>query len=47
MVADSGEAIFIGQAKPGGEPQTLNLRRANRHGLIAGQAFTRIKSRMV
>lgn len=40
MVADSGEAIFIGQAKPGGEPQTLNLRWANRHGLITGATGT-------
>ncbi len=32
------DGIFIGSA--GGTPQTLNLRRANRHGLIAGATGT-------
>jgi len=36
MADESG--IFIGGA--GGQPQTLNLRRANRHGLIAGATGT-------
>src|SRR3546814_392244 len=35
-MADSG--IFIGQG--GGTPQVLNLKRANRHGLIAGATGT-------
>ena len=37
------EGIFIGLGAPekdGGVPQTLNLRRANRHGLIAGATGT-------
>src|SRR3546814_16534865 len=37
------DGIFIGLGAPdkvGGIPQTLNLRRANRHGLIAGAAGT-------
>ena len=33
-----GEGIFIGLG--GGEPQVLDLRRANRHGLIAGATGT-------
>jgi len=36
--AGAGEGIFIGLG--GGKPQTLNLRRANRHGLIAGATGT-------
>lgn len=32
--------IFLGTAGVGGAPQTLNLRRANRHGLIAGATGT-------
>jgi DNA helicase HerA-like ATPase len=35
-MADGG--VFIGQG--GGKPQTLNFRRANRHGLIAGATGT-------
>src|SRR3546814_14082836 len=35
-MADGG--IFIGQG--GGTPQVLNLKRANRHGLIAGATGT-------
>jgi uncharacterized protein len=34
----SDEGIFIGQG--GGQPQVLNFRRANRHGLIAGATGT-------
>ena len=37
------DGIFIGLGAPdkdGGIPQTLNLRRANRHGLIAGATGT-------
>ena len=37
------DGIFIGLGAPekeGGVPQTLNLRRANRHGLIAGATGT-------
>ncbi len=33
-----GDGIFIGLG--GGQPQTLNLKRANRHGLIAGATGT-------
>ncbi len=35
-------SIFIGmsEAKPGGQPQALVLRRANRHGLVAGATGT-------
>ena len=36
-MADS-EGIFIGLG--GGQPQILNLKRANRHGLIAGATGT-------
>ena len=37
------DGLFIGLGSPdkdGGVPQTLNLRRANRHGLIAGATGT-------
>ncbi|MGD9811947.1 MAG: helicase HerA-like domain-containing protein [Sphingobium sp.] len=34
------DGIFLGTAGVGGEPQYLNLRRANRHGLIAGATGT-------
>ncbi len=37
-MADAGEGIFIGLG--GDKPQTLNLRRANRHGLVAGATGT-------
>ncbi len=42
MAADSDEAIFIGLGEEvgGGEPQWLNLKRSNRHGLIAGATGT-------
>jgi uncharacterized protein len=38
MSMDNENGIFIG--KGGGEPQYLNLQRANRHGLIAGATGT-------
>jgi uncharacterized protein len=34
------EGIFIGAASGGANPQQLNLKRANRHGLIAGATGT-------
>ncbi len=34
------EGIFIGAASGGANPQSLNLKRANRHGLIAGATGT-------
>jgi DNA helicase HerA-like ATPase len=34
------ESIFIGAASGGAQPQLLNLKRANRHGLIAGATGT-------
>ena len=37
-MADGG--IFIGAASGGGQPQVVNLKRANRHGLIAGATGT-------
>jgi uncharacterized protein len=37
-MADDG--IFIGAASGGANPQSLNLKRANRHGLIAGATGT-------
>ncbi|MFM9851528.1 MAG: helicase HerA-like domain-containing protein [Sphingomonadaceae bacterium] len=37
-MADNG--LFIGQGEGGGTPQILNLKRANRHGLIAGATGT-------
>ncbi len=36
----SDAAIFIGAGSGGGEPQRLELSRANRHGLIAGATGT-------
>ncbi len=36
----AGEGIFIGAASGGAQPQLLNLKRANRHGLIAGATGT-------
>ena len=36
----SDNAIFIGAASGGGNPQQLQLSRANRHGLIAGATGT-------
>lgn len=37
---DNADGIFIGSASEGGEKQFLNLKRANRHGLIAGATGT-------
>ena len=37
---DNAEGIFIGSESEGGEKQFLNLKRANRHGLIAGATGT-------
>ncbi len=34
------DSIFIGASEGGGHPQALNLKRANRHGLIAGATGT-------
>jgi uncharacterized protein len=34
------DSIFIGAASGGANPQSLNLKRANRHGLIAGATGT-------
>ncbi len=34
------DSIFIGAASGGAQPQMLNLKRANRHGLIAGATGT-------
>jgi uncharacterized protein len=34
------DSIFIGAASGGAQPQVLNLKRANRHGLIAGATGT-------
>ena len=36
----SGSGIFIGAESGGGNPQSLELSRANRHGLIAGATGT-------
>ena len=38
MMAEEG--IYIGAASGGAQPQLLNLKRANRHGLIAGATGT-------
>ncbi|UVO51929.1 DUF853 domain-containing protein [Sphingomonas sp. SUN019] len=35
-----GDGIFIGAGAGGAQPQTLELKRANRHGLIAGATGT-------
>jgi hypothetical protein len=35
MVDEATSGIFIGSAAGGGNPQQLELRRANRHGLAA------------
>ena len=40
MVDEATSGIFIGSAAGGGNPQQLELRRANRHGLIAGATGT-------
>jgi len=40
MSKDRDDAIFIGAADGGGNPQFLTLKRANRHGLIAGATGT-------
>ncbi len=42
MASDSNEAILIGQSEEpgGGHSQFLNLKRANRHGFIAGATGT-------
>ena len=37
MAGDPTSGIFIGSAAGGGNPQQLELKRANRHGLIAGR----------
>ncbi len=40
MATDRDDAIFIGAKDGGGNPQFLSLKRANRHGLIAGATGT-------
>lgn len=40
MAEDATSGIFIGSAAGGGNPQQLELKRANRHGLIAGATGT-------
>ena len=40
MAGDATSGIFIGSAAGGGNPQQLELKRANRHGLIAGATGT-------
>lgn len=39
-MADADGALFIGAGNGGGDPQSLVLKRANRHGLIAGATGT-------
>src|SRR5687768_13161566 len=39
-MADLPTTIFIGAGPGGGQPQALQLKRANRHGLIAGATGT-------
>ena len=36
MASNPATSIFIGAASGGAKPQQLELKRANRHGLIAG-----------
>ena len=40
MAGDPTSGIFIGSAEGGANPQQLELKRANRHGLIAGATGT-------
>lgn len=40
MADEATSGIFIGSAAGGGNPQQLELKRANRHGLIAGATGT-------
>jgi DNA helicase HerA-like ATPase len=40
MSGEAASSIFIGSAAGGGNPQQLELSRANRHGLIAGATGT-------
>src|SRR5574338_914767 len=40
MAGEPTSSIFIGAAAGGGNPQQLELKRANRHGLIAGATGT-------
>jgi len=40
MASQSATAIFIGSGPGGSQPQSLELTRANRHGLIAGATGT-------
>ena len=40
MAGEATSGIFIGSAAGGGNPQQLELKRANRHGLIAGATGT-------
>jgi DNA helicase HerA-like ATPase len=40
MASNPATSIFIGAASGGAEPQQLELKRANRHGLIAGATGT-------
>ena len=40
MAGDPTSGIYIGSAAGGANPQQLELKRANRHGLIAGATGT-------
>ena len=40
MASNPATSIFIGAASGGAKPQQLELKRANRHGLIAGATGT-------
>ncbi|QDP19198.1 helicase HerA-like domain-containing protein [Sphingomonas xanthus] len=40
MASQATSSIFVGAAKGGARPQRLELKRANRHGLIAGATGT-------
>ena len=40
MASQPPTSIFIGAASGGSKPQQLELKRANRHGLIAGATGT-------
>src|ERR1044072_7307104 len=40
MADGSTSSVFIGSASGGANPQSLELSRANRHGLIAGATGT-------
>ena len=43
MAGEPTSSIFIGSAAGGANPQHLELKRANRHGLIAGGTHRKVK----